>query len=64
MVLPLSILEDGDGTVPNTVRRAERRTSDAVATFYPGIEIPVSEQVFRDAIEITEAVVQGVEEGT
>lgn len=63
MVLPLSILEEGDENVPNTVRRAERRISDAVATFYPDIGIPVSEQVYGDAIEITEAVVQWAEEG-
>lgn len=61
MVLPLWILEDGGENVPNTVRGAARRNSDAVV-IYPGIGIPVSEQVYGDAIEITEAVFQWVEE--
>ena len=62
MVLPLSILEDGDENVPNTVLRAARLTSDAVDTRYPGIGTPVSEQVYSNSIKIIEAVAQWAEE--
>ena len=58
LALLLSILEEDRENVPNEVRRATRLTLYAVDTRYPGVEQPVSEQDYRDAIEIAEAVIQ------
>ena len=56
--LLLSILEGDGEKVPNDVRRATRLTAYAVGTRYPGVEQPVSEQDYRDAIEIAKVVIQ------
>ena len=58
LALLLSILEEDGENVPNEVRRATRLTPYAVDTRYPGVEQPVSEQDYRDAIEIAEVVIQ------
>ena len=57
LALLLSILEEDGENVPNEVRRATRLTPYAVDTRYPGVEQPVSEQDYRDAIEIAEVVI-------
>ena len=58
LALLLSILEEDGENVPNEVRRATRLAPYAVDTRYPGVEQPVSEQDYRDAIEIAKVVIQ------
>ncbi len=58
LALLLSILEEDGENVPDEVRRATRLTPYAVDTRYPSVEQPVSEQDYRDAIGIAEAVIQ------
>lgn len=58
LALLLSILEKDGENVPDEVRRATILTPYAVDIRYPSIEQPVSEQDYRDAIEIAEAVIQ------
>ena len=62
LALLLLVLEEGGETFPNTVRRAARLTPYAVDARYPSIEQPVSEQEYREAITIAEAVVRWAEE--
>ena len=61
LALLLLILEEGGETFPNTIRRAARLTPYAVDTRYPGIEQPVSEQGYQEAVAIAEAVVRWAE---
>ncbi len=58
LALLLSILEENGENVPDEVRRASRLTLYAVDIRYPSVEQPVTEQDYRDAIEIAEAVIQ------
>ena len=62
LALLLSILEEDGETIPDSVRRAARLTPYAVDTRYPGVEQPVSEEKFREAVAIAEAVVRWAEE--
>ena len=58
----LVIFESSGEHVPGRVRLAANLTRYAVATRYSGIEHPVSEQQYTEAIESAEAVVQWAEE--
>ena len=58
----LSILEEAGETIPDAVRRAEDLTGYATTTRYPGMDEPVSEQDYEDAIRMAEAVVRWAEE--
>ena len=58
----LTLLESTGQRVPDEIHRAERLTRYATAARYPGIERPVSEQEYAEAIAIAEAVVQWAEE--
>ena len=57
----LVILESNGERIPDRVRRAANLTQYAVATRYPGIEQPVSDQQYTEAIEDAEAVVMWVD---
>ena len=43
---------------PDTIRRAAKLTGYAVHTWYPSLDVPVSEQAYAEAIQTAEAVVQ------
>ena len=62
LALLLSMLEENGEDVPDRIRRAVGLTPYAVDTRYPGVDQPVSEEAYRDAIEIAEAVIQWAEE--
>ena len=62
LALLLSILEESGVTIPNKVRRAARLTPYAVNSRYPGVEPPTSEEEYRDAVAIAEAVIRWAEE--
>ena len=62
LALLLSILEETGVTIPNKVRRAARLTPYAVDSRYPGVELPTSEEEYRDAVAVAEAVIQWAEE--
>ena len=62
LALLLSILEESGETFPNNVRRAARLTPYAVDSRYPGVEQPASEDEYREAVAIAEAVVRWAEE--
>lgn len=62
LALLLSILEQNGVTIPNKVRRAARLTPYAADSRYPGVEPPTSEEEYRDAIAIAEAVIRWAEE--
>ena len=64
LALLLSMLEENGEDVPDTIRRAGGLTPYAVATRYPGVDQPVSEEAYRDATEIAEAVIQWAERAT
>ena len=55
------ILESRGESVPDAVRRAAGLTRYAVQTRYPGLEEPVSEQEYAEAVAKAEAVVQWAE---
>ena len=54
----LVVLESSGESIPDCVRRAVNLTRYAVATRYPGIEQPVSEQQYIEAMADAEAVIQ------
>lgn len=54
----LTVLESTGQQVPDEIHRAEKLTLYATAARYPGIEHPVSEQHYLEAVEIAEAVVR------
>ena len=58
----LMVLESSGERVPDGVRRAANLTRYAVATRYPGIEQPVSEQQYTEAIEDAEVVIRWADE--
>ena len=62
LALLLWHLEESGETVPDTVRRAATLTPYAVDTRYPGVGGPVSEQQYREAVEIAEAVTRWAQE--
>lgn len=58
----LTILESTGQHVPEEIHRAERLTRYATAARYTGLEQPVPEADYREAIGIAETVVQWAEE--
>ena len=62
LALLLSILEESGVTIPNKVRRAARLAPFAVDLRYPGVAPPTSEEEYRDAVAIAEAVIRWAEE--
>ncbi len=58
----LSLLKEGEESIPATISRASLLTKYATITRYPGEIRPVSEAEYREAIVIAEAVVQWAEE--
>ena len=57
----LTVLESNGQQVPEKIRQAEKLTPYATAARYPGIEQPISEQHYLEAVEIAEAVVRWAE---
>ena len=57
----LSMLEHAGETIPESVRRAGDLSGYATTTRYHGIDPPVSEQQYLQAVEIAEAVVRWAE---
>ena len=57
----LVVLESSGESIPEEVRRASSLTRYAVATRYPGIEQPIFEQQYTEAIEDAEVVVEWVD---
>lgn len=62
LALLLWHLEESGEKIPETVRRAATLTPYAVDTRYPGVGGPVSEQQYREAVEIAEAVTRWAQE--
>ena len=58
----LSLLETTGEAVPEAMRTAVSLTTYATATRYPNTGAPVTEQEYREAIAIAEAVVRWAEE--
>ena len=58
----LTVLESTGQHVPDEIHRAGKLTLYATAARYPGMEQPVSEQHYLEAVEIAEAVVCWAEE--
>ena len=54
----LTVLESTGQHVPDEIHRAGKLTPYATAARYPGMEQPVSEQHYLEAVEIAEAVVR------
>lgn len=54
----MDILESGGDSIPDAVRRAARLTQYATATRYPGLEEPVTEQDYAEAVELAEVVLR------
>ena len=57
----LVVLEASGESIPEEVRRASSLTRYAVATRYPGIEQPISEQQYTEAIKDAEVVIEWVD---
>lgn len=57
----IDILESAGDPIPDAVRRAGRLTRYATATRYPGLEEPVTEPEYAEAVEIAEAVLRWAE---
>ena len=57
----LTVLESTGQQVPDDIHRAEKLTPYATAARYPGMEQPISEQHYLEAVEIAEAVVRWAE---
>ena len=58
----LTGLFEADGLeTPTVVRRAARLTSYATPTRYPGLDEPVTDAEYEEAVELAEAVVQWAE---
>ena len=58
----LSLLEEAGESAPGIVRRAGELTPYAMFTRYPAPVRPVTEEEYRSAVEIAQAVVQWAEE--
>ncbi|HEY7491329.1 MAG TPA: HEPN domain-containing protein [Candidatus Tectomicrobia bacterium] len=58
----VTLLEAAGQEIPEVVRRAEELTRYAVVTRYPGLAEPVTEEHYREAVTIAEAVVRWAEE--
>ena len=57
----LLTLEARGEPIPETIRGAARLTQYALHTRYPGLEEPVSEAEYQDAVAIAEAVIRWAE---
>ena len=57
----VSLLEEAGEAIPEVLLKAEELTLYAVTTRYSGVVRPVTEQEYRDAVEIAEAVVRWAE---
>ena len=57
----LMTLEAYGEPIPDTIRRAAKLTQYALHTRYPGLEEPVSEPEYQEAVAIAEAVVRWAE---
>ena len=57
----MDILESVGERIPATVRQSDRLTQYATATRYPGVEEPVGEQDYAEAVQLAEAVVHWAE---
>ena len=58
----LSSLEETGESVPEAIRATVSLTTYATATRYPNVGAPVTEQEYREAIAIAEAVVRWAEQ--
>ena len=58
----LSLLEEADQPLPDIVRRAGELTPYAMFTRYPAPARPVTEEEYRVAVEVAEAVVLWAED--
>ena len=56
----LTLLEQAGVTVPGEVQEAGRLTRYAIATRYPGLAEPVTEEEHKEAVALAERVVQWV----
>ena len=54
----MDILESKGEVIPRADRRADRLTQYATSTRYPGIDEPVTEQDYAEAVELAKAVVR------
>lgn len=57
----LTLLEAHGESIPDAIRQAEELTHYAAQTRYPGLEEPVSDSEYQEAIAIAEAVVRWAE---
>lgn len=58
----VSLLEGAGETVPDELRKASRLTNYATVCRYPGDAEPVTEDQFREAVTLAEAVVRWAED--
>lgn len=56
------ILEADGLEIPEVVRRAARLTQYATSTRYPGLDEPVTDSDYEEAVELAEAVVHWAED--
>ena len=57
----MTLIENNDVSIPNDVRRASALTDYSVEARYPGPFEPVTEEEFREALSLAEAVVAWAE---
>ena len=57
----LTLVEQADRTVPQSIRQAARLTRYAVGTRYPGVSEPVTHKEYEEAVILAEEVVHWVE---
>lgn len=57
----LTIVEDAGRKVPNEIKESAKLTEYAVESRYPGVAEPVTEQEYKEAIELAERVVAWAE---
>ncbi|MBI3078693.1 MAG: HEPN domain-containing protein [Deltaproteobacteria bacterium] len=57
----LTLLEETEGEIPESVRRAEELTRYAMVTRYPGLAEPVTERHYHEAVATAQAVIEWVE---
>ena len=58
----LTLIKSAGREVPEQVHRAEELTRYATTARYPGMEQPLTEQHYREAVAIAEAVIRWAEE--
>ena len=57
----LTLVEQGERAVPQSIRQSARLTRYAVATRYPGVSEPVTHKEYEEALILAEDVVHWVE---